>query len=503
MSEPTAEQTAIRAARNYRNAVKASYRVRCSEDGFSEAMAAKRETGRELDDALVTLEAQRLPLLADPAHTPSADDEQDERYEKGLREEIGDPRPDNPAWRPNQYHASDMAFLLRRLDAALLALSGAQADQHHGDLFVDGEFVAHSGDTLSYKIECDALSDASIACLAKDYARHHQFGAIHGIPRGGLRLAAALEPYITEGPVVIADDVLTTGGSMEQARIGKPETTIGVVIFARGLCPSWVTPLWWSPEAHQADLALRNAEIERLNGIIECCGSNSEDSVKRLTQQLYHIPTKTEEAAAAVIDASDVLLAQSREIARLKLSLERTRASLRLLIAQSADPGSEALTAEWEAGDTIARLDTVVNTPHGADAMEIACDLRHRLRNRIEVERQRGESVDALYDWVQAEINTAIEAADARGEARERELRMELIDEMETAAVLRGRETVRTYELAPAVAERDALRRKLDAAMGVVKAARKFTECNLNPNSPWMPEEVALVDTLATFKDQP
>jgi hypothetical protein len=63
-----------------------------------------------------------------PERPPGADDEPDARYEEGLRKEIGDPRPDNPAWRPNQYHASDMAFLLRRLDAARLAQAQADLD---------------------------------------------------------------------------------------------------------------------------------------------------------------------------------------------------------------------------------------------------------------------------------------------------------------------------------------------------------------------------------------
>lgn len=39
------------------------------------------------------------------------------------------------------------------------------------------------------------------------------------------------------------DDVLTTGAmtSMEEARHGE---AIGFVLFARGQCPSWVTPLF-------------------------------------------------------------------------------------------------------------------------------------------------------------------------------------------------------------------------------------------------------------------
>lgn len=43
---------------------------------------------------------------------------------------------------------------------------------------------------------------------------------------------------------VIVDDVLTTGESMEEMRLHYSSRTIGVVLFARGKCPDWVTPIF-------------------------------------------------------------------------------------------------------------------------------------------------------------------------------------------------------------------------------------------------------------------
>lgn len=109
-------------------------------------------------------------------------------------------------------------------------------------LIVAKSFVSHSGLNLDFKIDCDALSDADIAALAAIIARRVEFGSVLGIPRGGLRLAKALEPYASVGPRLIVDDVLTTGASMEAARMSDAD--IGVVIFARGPCPDWVTPVF-------------------------------------------------------------------------------------------------------------------------------------------------------------------------------------------------------------------------------------------------------------------
>ena len=117
-------------------------------------------------------------------------------------------------------------------------------------LFQQGNFELHSGEQSTWKIDCDALTDEDLGTLARiisDYlalsAQYSEFGKVVGIPRGGLRLAQALEAYITPGcPLtLIVDDVLTTGQSMEAVRmfIGREEC-LGVVLFARNPCPPWV-----------------------------------------------------------------------------------------------------------------------------------------------------------------------------------------------------------------------------------------------------------------------
>lgn len=123
-------------------------------------------------------------------------------------------------------------------------------------LFVDGEFTAHSGETLPFKIDCDALTDGDIQTLAAEIDRRCVlFRDVHGIPRGGQRIAEALDQYCTGSPLdplLIVDDVLTTGQSMEEARARFGPNTIGAVIFARGPCPDWITPLFVMPAAQRA-----------------------------------------------------------------------------------------------------------------------------------------------------------------------------------------------------------------------------------------------------------
>ena len=115
-------------------------------------------------------------------------------------------------------------------------------------LFDCGTFVSHSGMRLPFKIDCDALSDEDIECIAEILASKVDFGVVEGISTGGDRLAEALEKYARwEAPfqILIVDDVLTTGRSMERKKAGQPpqvheDDIIGFVIFARGTLPSWV-----------------------------------------------------------------------------------------------------------------------------------------------------------------------------------------------------------------------------------------------------------------------
>jgi hypothetical protein len=131
-------------------------------------------------------------------------------------------------------------------------------------------FVMHSGQSTTFKIECDALSGEDIATLAEIIAQRFAFSAVHGVPRGGLRIAAALEPFRTSGPPLIVDDVLTTGASMEEVRRSHPGA-IGVVLFARSVAPAWVHPvfqLWCHPAAALSQA--RNEALEQAASAIDC-----------------------------------------------------------------------------------------------------------------------------------------------------------------------------------------------------------------------------------------
>ena len=86
-------------------------------------------------------------------------------------------------------------------------------------LFQRGDFTSHAGLPLKWKLECDAITDEEWRCLAKmimDY-QDRPFSKAVGIPRGGVKLAEALNEYAsgddTDFPL-ICDDVFTTGTSM-------------------------------------------------------------------------------------------------------------------------------------------------------------------------------------------------------------------------------------------------------------------------------------------------
>lgn len=120
------------------------------------------------------------------------------------------------------------------------------------NLFQLGNFTLASGASSRWKLECDALTDDDIATLAEMIRQMvGPFSSVFGVPRGGLRLAKALERYQElNGPLLIVDDVLTTGGSIRKYYddLGSKESFVGAVIFARGQCPAWVKPLFQLPE---------------------------------------------------------------------------------------------------------------------------------------------------------------------------------------------------------------------------------------------------------------
>ena len=126
----------------------------------------------------------------------------------------------------------------------------------HTHLFKSGDFKSHSGLDLSWKIECDALSDSEWFTIKKMIMEYSPpFREVVGIPEGGVKLGNLLNEHATgneEDPVCIVDDVLTTGESMEYflsqyQRNRRPFMAIGWVVFARTKCPDWVRALFQMP----------------------------------------------------------------------------------------------------------------------------------------------------------------------------------------------------------------------------------------------------------------
>ena len=115
-------------------------------------------------------------------------------------------------------------------------------------------FHWHSGEELNWKIECDALFPSEWKCIARMIMEYEKrpFQAAIGIPRGGVELGRWLNEYSTgnpDHPYLIVDDVLTTGGSMDEYKEehfdGKE--SFGWVVFARKQPQPWVKALFQMP----------------------------------------------------------------------------------------------------------------------------------------------------------------------------------------------------------------------------------------------------------------
>ncbi len=115
------------------------------------------------------------------------------------------------------------------------------------NLFQTGEFTLHSGGVSDFKIECDALTEKDLETFARLISQKYDFSFVVGIPTGGEALAEKLEKYVNEyaSKTLIVDDILTTGASMEDYHWDiDGKENMGVVIFARGPCPDWITPIF-------------------------------------------------------------------------------------------------------------------------------------------------------------------------------------------------------------------------------------------------------------------
>lgn len=120
-------------------------------------------------------------------------------------------------------------------------------------LFEEKDFITHSGLRTFWKIECDSLTEEDWATLAKIVASTIKFRRAIGVPSvNGEKFAEQLNilsnPY--SSTILLVDDVLTTGKSLEELwdeqldEGSSPDFIKGAVVFARGECPGWITPIF-------------------------------------------------------------------------------------------------------------------------------------------------------------------------------------------------------------------------------------------------------------------
>ena len=162
-------------------------------------------------------------------------------------------------------------------------------------LFQKMNFVGHSGKKLTWKIECDAIQSSEWVTIAHiiNELEKRPFGEVVGIPRGGVTLGNILQGYATgkdEDPLLIVDDVMTTGGSFkyfaEQHFRNRPyRKFFGWCVFNRGSdnAPAWVTSLFTMPYYSEEYGLVKNGISD--GKIPNQRWSNSEERIRQMEKE--------------------------------------------------------------------------------------------------------------------------------------------------------------------------------------------------------------------------
>ena len=162
-------------------------------------------------------------------------------------------------------------------------------------LFQKMNFVGHSGKKLTWKIECDAIQSSEWVTIAHiiNELEKRPFGEVVGIPRGGVTLGNILQGYATgkdEDPLLIVDDVMTTGGSFkyfaEQYFRNRPyRKFFGWCVFNRGSddAPAWVTSLFTMPYYSEEYGLVKNGIGD--GNIPNQRWSNSEERIRQMEKE--------------------------------------------------------------------------------------------------------------------------------------------------------------------------------------------------------------------------
>ena len=122
------------------------------------------------------------------------------------------------------------------------------------NIFRLGKEVSHPREELEWKIECGVLTERDYETIVHIIVEEWklQFKKVVFLGENGDQFAAAVLPFIQVNndnyPILIVDDVLTTGKSMVKAMLDVKQCyeceVIGVVIFALGECPKWIRPIF-------------------------------------------------------------------------------------------------------------------------------------------------------------------------------------------------------------------------------------------------------------------
>jgi hypothetical protein len=111
------------------------------------------------------------------------------------------------------------------------------------NLFKFGSFKSAGGLQLDWKIECDALTPEDWECLARIALPNiGLFSNVISPGGAGQKFADALDQFKSHegGPLLIADDVWTTGKSV----VGLAERTVGLQGYWKGVVVFARTPPW-------------------------------------------------------------------------------------------------------------------------------------------------------------------------------------------------------------------------------------------------------------------
>lgn len=124
-------------------------------------------------------------------------------------------------------------------------------------IFQRGLFIFSSGRRSDWKVEIDKADDEDIKTLAlRGIEKLDGFSKVIPVPKGksgspidnAKRIAEVLQPFAEPDnehlPVLVVDDVYTTGDSINAEMKLHGYNVMGLVLFAHAKPPPWINAVW-------------------------------------------------------------------------------------------------------------------------------------------------------------------------------------------------------------------------------------------------------------------